>query len=742
MRLSTVLKGAAVIGVALAVTLIAAVKAIDFNKYKDFLAQQVLEATGRQLTIAGTLELKPGLVPLVVANGISLTNLPGGSHPEMIKVERIEAEIALLPLLKREIRVQRLVLNAPTILLENGNWQMAVQIPADPSRAKGVPPTRFSLRELKIKNARVSWRDPAGRIAGMNLHKLTIMPDQGPAGALAVQAIGDYQGRGYDMSGKVGSLAALNSGKPWPVQMKAALPGLNATIDGTVADPQAMRGIDVKLTAQGDELAEIARLSGVTLGGRPIPAIGPFKLAARLGDGGGRLTLSEIDAALGKRDIALISAKGTVKDVMAAAGIELILQVDSENLAGLSRLAGRDIPSMGPLRLFGAVRGGGSQWSAADLRASLAGSDLAGEATLNLGKRPLLVAKLHSTTLALTDFTTPAAKHGEKLEPKAATRPGSDGRLFSAEAPPLGALRALDAAITLHVGRLIVGPSPLTDFTMDMKLRNGRLIVAPMTALLGGGQIEADAVLDAAGRPDLALNLSARQIELGRLVKESGSDLMSGGRTDLRLALTGSGESPRDLMASASGDVMLKVGEGRIHNRAIDWTGGDMLFQVLGALNPLAKSDDTTEMSCAVAHFVLKDGIATADRGIAVETAKVDVVGAGTVDLRSEAVDFGIKPRARDGLGLSLGGPLAGLTRLGGTLAQPRMTIDEIGTAKAAASVGAAVATGGLSLLGELLFDKVTADTSPCRTALGGRAVKAKPGPRSGGGLIEGLFGR
>lgn len=741
MRLSTMLKGAAVIGVALVIAMIAAVKAIDFNKYKDFLAQQVLEATGRQLTIAGTLELKPGLVPMVIAHGVSLANLPGGSRPEMIKVERIEAEIALLPLLKREIRVQRLVLNAPHILLENGNWHMAVRPPAGqthtkgapPTYTKGVPPTRFSLRELKIKNARVSWRDGAGQTTGMNLHKLTILPDQGPAGALVVQATGDYQTRGYDVTGKVGTLAALHSGKPWPVQVKAALSGVNLTVDGTIADPRSVSGMDLRLTIQGDELAEIARLAGMSLDGRAIPAIGPFKLAARLGDGGGRWALGEIDAALGKRDIALISAKGAIKDVLAPAGVELIVQVESENLAGLSRLVGHDIPSMGPLRLFGALRGGGGQWALADLRASLAGSDLAGDAMLKFDKRPRLSAKLHSTTLALTDFTTPAAKHGERLEPKAAPRPGSDGRLFSADPLPVEALRAVDADIALHVGRLIVGPSPITDVTAELALKHGRLTLAPTHARLGDGEIEGHAVLNLAGRPSLAVKLGARQIELGRLVKDGGSDGLSGGRADLRLDVTGNGGSVRELMATASGDAELKVGEGRIHNRAVDWTGGDLLVQVLGSLNPLATSDDTTQMSCAVARFTLKDGIAVADRGIAVETAKVDVVGAGTVDLRAEALDLGITSRARDGLGLSLGGHLAGVTRLRGTLAQPSMAIDEIGAVKAAGSVGAAVATGGLSLLGDLLFDKVAADTSPCQTALGNRAGKARPSRPSRG---------
>ena len=70
-------------------------------------------------------------------------------------------------------------------------------------------------------------------------------------------------------------------------------------------------------------------------------------------------------------------------------------------------------------------------------------------------------------------------------------------------------------------------------------------------------------------------------------------------------------------------------------------------------------------------------------------------------------------------MALSITTPLAGLVRVSGTQAKPSMGIDAVGTLKTAASIGAGVATGGLSTLGELLVDKVVAGSDPCRTALG-----------------------
>ena len=159
------------------------------------------------------------------------------------------------------------------------------------------------------------------------------------------------------------------------------------------------------------------------------------------------------------------------------------------------------------------------------------------------------------------------------------------------------------------------------------------------------------------------------------------------------------------LMAGATGETSPSGGEGRLQNKAMDWAAGDLLVQVLGAINPLAKSEDSTQMTCAAVRFVIRDGVATTDKGLAMRTAKVDVVGSGTVDLRSEQLDLGIKPRPRGGVGLSLSSPLAGLVRVNGTLAKPSMGIDAGGTLKTAASVGAGVGTGGLAALGGLLLD-------------------------------------
>jgi uncharacterized protein involved in outer membrane biogenesis len=744
MRLSAALKLVAVLLAALAVGLVAAAKSMDFQRAKVVLAEQVLAATGRKLTIAGPLELRLGLVPRVIATNVSLANAAKGSRPEMVKIERVEAEVALLPLLKREVRVLRLTVSSPDILVERdgsgqGNWSFspppaAAAVTSSVAAKDSVPAMRLSLREVRIKSGRLTWRDGrTGALSQLNLHKVAVQNDQTAAGQLAVQVVGNMGARMLDVGGSIGLPAG--AGKPWTLRLNVGFDGMVAKVEGAVAQPLAGHGVDLGLVVQGDELGKLAKLAGLAQGEAP-PALGPFKASGHLGDAHGPLALGDLELTAGRRDALLVNGRGAIKDVAGLAGVELALTVDSDTLGGLSRLTGAEIAPIGPLKMTGTLSGGGEHWKLADIKAVLAGSDAAGELALDTSRRPHLSGTLTAGALALADFTTPASKPGEKLAPKTLKAAG-DGRLFPADKLTLAPLRGFDADLSLQAARLDVAGLRLADAAATLHLADGRLTVRPLHAVLAGGAVEGEASLDAAGpQPALSVRLAARGVDLGRAAKDSGIEALSGGRTDARVDFHGHGESWRALMASSSGEAVISVGEGRLRNTMLDWAGGDLLVQLVGVLNPLSRSEETTPLSCAALRFVVRDGIAAADRGIAIETAKVNVAGSGSVDLRSEQLDFGIAPRARDGLGLSLASPLAGMTRVRGTLANPTLSLDELGITRTAVSAGAAVATGGLSLVGEALFDRLTADGTPCQTALGKPAsakaapVKAKPAER------------
>jgi hypothetical protein len=208
-------------------------------------------------------------------------------------------------------------------------------------------------------------------------------------------------------------------------------------------------------------------------------------------------------------------------------------------------------------------------------------------------------------------------------------------------------------------------------------------------------------------------------------------------------------------MAGLNGDLLLVLGEGKINNKFVDFLGADLLKQVVEKVNPFRKTDPQTDLKCGVIKFTVKEGMATTDRGIAFETSKMTVVSSGTANLKTESIDFSLRPNPRGSAGIGAG-ELVKLMRVQGTLAEPKIGIDELQAAKTAVSIGAGLATGGISALAQGLAGGTTTDPSPCATALGkaparGGAAPAtaapagKEAPKKGGGveqILKDLFGK
>jgi len=702
MRLRTFLKGVASVGVVATVTLIGAVKAIDLDKVKVLLAAEVKAATGRELTIGGPLRLKLGWSPTVTAERVSLANAPGGSRKDMLVVERVEAEMALVPLLKHSVVVKRLLLVGPDLLVEadakgRGNWRFAPGSPAP--EVAGAPPVRFDIGEFLIKNGRINW--PGGD--SVALHKVVLQPN--PDGQrLRLVVVGDWRATSFDAAGTVGALSAIGPAKPWPVQLNGSIGHSLVVVEGAVADPLAGRGFDLRLQAQGDEVARPLTLAGIFSAGRPAPAIGPFKLSAHWDDSAGMQRVTEIDLAIGRRELAVVSAKGEIRNVTAGQGIDLRLGVESDNLAGLSQLSGFPLPPIGPVKLAAHLIDDGAGMSFGDIKARLGDSDLAGDVTFVPGPRPHLAGTLGATSLDLSDLTSPAAKAGEKRAERVKPAAKAGARLFSDEPLALMGLGAIDADLTLNAARLMVEGVELDALAAKLSLDRGRLAVSAESGRLAGGTLAGALTLDvtAGHDPMVAARLDANGADLGRLVREVfDSRAINGGVARLHLDAKAQGNSVRALMTTLDGELLVAIGEAHIDDGAIDWTATDALTRLALALDPAVKAAADTSLRCAVVRLQARDGVASARKGIAAETGRNVLLGDGSINLDSETLALAFAAKAA--------GQVTGAARVGGSLLAPAITTDTV--------------------------DGVGIDDHPCQTALGQPAPRkqVKRRPPAGG---------
>lgn len=407
-----------------------------------------------------------------------------------------------------------------------------------------------------------------------------------------------------------------------------------------------------------------------------------------------------------------------------------------------------------PVKLSGTLAQGENSYAVDDLKLGLGKSQLKGAAKVALAGKPKAVLRLNSDLVDLAEIAPASGKKDE------AAKKSADGRVFPADPLPLDGLKAADADVDVKIAKLVLPNKVALDgIEARLLLNNGRLETKPFALKLGGGDVAANLVLDASAKT-LNLAVDGKQVVAGNIARDMGnSDMFSGGPTDIHVDLKGAGGSVRAIMAGLGGDIQIVMGKGRVNNTLINWGGGDILTQLMSSLNPMAKKEDYTPIACGVVRFKVSDGMAVAAKGIALETDKLDIVGDGKANLKTEGLDFGIKPNVKEGLGVGVGN-LAGMVRLGGTMANPSVGVDAAEAAKTALKAGAAVASGGLSVLGGALLDKsgVTSPSgAPCQVALGNapapKPETAKPSAKtapaatnnpvdSAKGALKGLFGR
>ena len=91
---------------------------IDWNAYRGELVAEIEQATGRKVRIAGDISLR--IVPSTTfsVEGVAISNIQGGSQPEMLTLGALVVEVAPLALLERRLEIRRIEVRKAEILLE------------------------------------------------------------------------------------------------------------------------------------------------------------------------------------------------------------------------------------------------------------------------------------------------------------------------------------------------------------------------------------------------------------------------------------------------------------------------------------------------------------------------------------------------------------------------------------------------------------------------------------------------
>jgi uncharacterized protein involved in outer membrane biogenesis len=293
MRIKHILTGLVILIVGIAAALLAIIHSIDFNAYKDVIAQQIRAATGRQLVLAGDVHVGLSLTPSLSVEQVSFRNADWGSEPQMLKFDRLEADVALLPLLSSEIRIKRLRLVGADILLETdkngqGNWVMGG------GNSAGSAPLP-EIAQATIENARLRFHNGAtGNTRSLQIDRLAISPTD--ANTLTIAFNGQVDKVPVSLNGSVGALADFVQG-PLPVNLAGKVAGDEVSVKGQIANPASLEGIGVDVSMSGKSLADLNGLIGAAL-----PVSGAYQIQSKLHDQDGAYEFDGLSGRIGGSD--------------------------------------------------------------------------------------------------------------------------------------------------------------------------------------------------------------------------------------------------------------------------------------------------------------------------------------------------------------------------------------------------------------------------------------------------------
>jgi hypothetical protein len=264
----------------------------NYNGLKPEIIRAVKDDTGRELTLGGDISLKIGFTPALVVKDVSFQNASWGSQPELAKIKRFEIKVRLLPLLSRRIEVKRLILIEPEILFEtdiSGKSNLAFETTKKQDLTKEKEETEaagnwklsaLTFNELQIEKGRITYIDhELKKTYGATVGTLmaTATSSESP---VKLKLKGAYNDESFEVAGTLCPLTAfINPMKAWPVNLAVKTESATLTLDGTVKDPLARRGIELNFTLKGKDLASFKQLSGESYHLR-----GPFDISGRIAD--------------------------------------------------------------------------------------------------------------------------------------------------------------------------------------------------------------------------------------------------------------------------------------------------------------------------------------------------------------------------------------------------------------------------------------------------------------------------
>jgi uncharacterized protein involved in outer membrane biogenesis len=357
--------------------------------------------------------------------------------------------------------------------------------------------------------------------------------------------------------------------------------------------------------------------------------------------------------------------------------------------------------------------------AAGNLKISLGKLNITGNARIALsGPKPVINAHLTADRI---DWVQTLKDAGRPAVP-----PKPPGELFYTHPlawQALAAMQAIGGTLDAQVQSLRLRSGlELKNAKAHMIFDGDQLNMTAFSANLLGGSASGSMQFDGS-KQSARINFDATDLLLGQWFSERGKQVaFSGGPMKIKASVSASGASMKALAASMTGPVTISMGRAVIASKK----AGEAEALLTGLLPMLSEKDaDRVDLACAGARLPFVAGRANAEPIVGARSSASQLLTSGFIDLRQQTLDLRGRVKAASGVSLGLS-TLTGDVKIAGKINHPEVSLDPAGTPGALARLGAAVVTGGVSILGIAIWDAANSGADPCQIALAGES--AKPG--------------
>ncbi|MDH3876242.1 MAG: AsmA family protein [Desulfobacterales bacterium] len=341
--------------IALMVSVYGLLATYDYNKLKPRVARMVKDATGRDLRLGGEINLAIGLSPSLVVKDVTFANASWGSQPQMIKVEKLQAQVRLLPLLFKDVAVKRIGLAGVDVLLETdpngqGNWDF-ITAGSSAGKAGIFKPKDIEVDNIHIEKFQLIFREgKTGPTRRLTLASLDVARSEAED-KLTLELKADYNGQPVTLSGKTGRIRYLLAQQRFPLELAGTFSNAKVEIAGAIDDILNLQGIDLKAHASGTDLAALGLDKNIRLPKTSVFDVTGLlkgsKESFALNDASGNLSASGVNLAF----------SGNVGNLTALSGIDLKLNGSGKDLSAVGSIIGEKLPATDKFTFQGRLTG-------------------------------------------------------------------------------------------------------------------------------------------------------------------------------------------------------------------------------------------------------------------------------------------------------------------------------------------------------------------------------------------------